>query len=150
MDNNYLGGKKKSRSSTGRIRIKAYKKRSGVVVKAHYTKNRGAKGRTPAYKRVLPKLKSGEFRAYGYSTKLSSSKRLSILKKIVKDYSYSTVIKRLVVLRNYEKSDPKLYKKFNADVKGLQKWRKSLSGGKKKKKMMKRKHRGGRKNKPCM
>ncbi len=137
------GGKKKA---TKRILIKSYKKRSGVVVKAHYTKNRGAKGRTPAYKRVLPKLKSGEFRAYGYSTKLSSKKRLIILKKIVKDYSYSTVIKRLVVLRNYEKNEPKLYKKFDTDVKALQKWKKSLRNGKKK--VSKRK--GGQKNKPCM
>ncbi len=110
------------------IRIRSYKKRSGVRVRTHCTPDRGAPGRTPRSKRVLPKLKNNEFVGYGYSTKLPSSKRHSILKKICRDLTYSSVIKRLVVLRSYNKRSPKLFKKFDKDIKSLQAWHK---GGKK-------------------
>lgn len=117
----------------GSILIKTYKKRSGIRVKAHCTPDKGAPGRTPKSKRVLPKLKDDEFAGYKYSTKLPSSKRLSILKKICNDLTYSSVIKRLVVLRSYNKRNPKLFAKFDKDIKSLQKWYKSVTikGGKK-------------------
>ncbi len=107
------------------ILIRAYKKKSGVRVKPHCTPDKGAKGRTPLKKRVLPELKKDEFTKYGYSTKLSASKRLSKLKRAIKDLSYASVLKRIVVLRSYNKRNPKLYAKFDCDVKALQKWRKS-------------------------
>ncbi len=113
------------------ILIRSYKKKSGVRVKPHCTPDKGAKGRTPLKKRVLPKLKKDEFTKYGYSTKLSASKRLSKLKHAVKDLSYASVLKRIVVLRTYNKRNPKLYAKFDCDVKALQKWRKSKKSLKK-------------------
>lgn len=115
------------------IRIRSYKKKSGVRVRTHCTPDRGAPGRTPRSKRVLPKLKNDEFAGYGYSTKLPSSKRYSILKNICRDLTYSSVIKRLVVLRSYNKRNPKLFKKFDKDIKSLQAWHKGVKGGKKRK-----------------
>ncbi len=120
------------------IVIRSYKKKSGVRVKSHCTPDKGAKGRTPLKKRVLPKLKSNEFVKYGYSTKLSSSKRLSKLKRAVKDLSYASVLKRIVVLRSYNKRNPKLYAKFDCDVKALQKWHKSKKSKKNVKKSIKK------------
>lgn len=124
----------------GKIVIRGYKKKSGVRVKSHCTPDRGAPGRTPKSKRVLPKLKEDEFAGYKYSTKLPSLKRLAILKKICKDLTYSSVIKRLVVLRSYNKRNPKIYAKFNKDIKSLQKWHKSITmkGGAKKVKKVKK------------
>lgn len=107
------------------ILIHSYKKKSGIRVKSHCTPDKGAKGRTPIKKRVLPKLKANEFVKYGYSTKLSASKRLSKLKRACKDLTYASVLKRIVVLRSYNKRNPKVYAKFDQDIKALQKWRKS-------------------------
>lgn len=107
------------------IVIRSYKKKSGIRVKSHCTPDKGAKGRTPSKKRVLPKLKADEFVKYGYSTKLNASKRLSKLKRACKDLTYASVLKRLVVLRSYNKRNPKLYSKFDHDIKALQKWHKS-------------------------
>lgn len=121
-------GKKSSggvKCKKSEIVIRSYKKKSGVRVKSHCTPDKGAKGRTPLKKRVLPKLKSDEFVKYGYSTKLSASKRLSKLKRACKDLTYASVLKRIVVLRSYNKHNPKLYTKFDQDVKALQKWCKS-------------------------
>ena len=115
------------------ILIRSYKKKNGVRVKSHCTIDKGAKGRTPVKKRVLPKLKNNEFVKYGYSSKLSASKRLSKLKRACKDLSYASVLKRLVVLRSYNKRNPKLYAKFDCDVKALQKWRKAKKAKKAKK-----------------
>lgn len=115
------------------IFIRSYKKKSGIRVKSHCTPDKGAKGRTPLKKRVLPKLKTNEFVKYGYSTKLSARKRLSKLKRACKDLTYASVLKRIVVLRSYNKRNPKLYAKFNQDVKALQKWRKSKKSKKVKK-----------------
>ena len=120
------------------ILIRSYKKKSGIRVKSHCTIDKGAKGRTPLKKRVLPKLKKDEFVKYGYSTKLSASKRLSKLKHAVKDLSYASVLKRIVVLRTYNKRNPKLYAKFDCDVKALQKWRKSKKTKKSLKKSVKK------------
>lgn len=111
----------------GKILIREYKKKSGIRVKSHCTVDKGAPGRTPKNKRVLPKLKNDEFAGYGYSTKLPSSKRFSILKKICKDLTYSSVIKRLVVLRSYNKRNPKLFTKFDKDIKSLQSYHKKGS-----------------------
>jgi hypothetical protein len=115
------------------ILIRSYKKKSGVRVKPHCTPDKGAKGRTPLKKRVLPELKKDEFVKYGYSTKLSASKRLSKLKRAIKDLSYASVLKRIVVLRTYNKRNPKLYAKFDCDIKALQKWRKAKKAKKAKK-----------------
>ncbi len=122
-------GGSKVKCAKGKILIRGYKKKSGVRVRPHCTPDRGAPGRTPKSKRVLPKLKEDEFAGYKYSTKLPSSKRLSILKKICKDLTYSSVIKRLVVLRSYNKRNPKLFAKFDKDIKALQKWRKEPPSG---------------------
>ncbi len=119
------------------IVIRSYKKKSGIRVKSHCTPDKGAKGRTPSKKRVLPKLKKDEFVKYGYSTKLTASKRLSKLKHACKDLSYASVLKRIVVLRSYNKRNPKLYAKFDHDVKALQKWRKSKKVKKSKKSLKK-------------
>ena len=98
--------------------------KSGVCVKSHCTPDKGVKGYTPVKKSVLSKLKASEFVKYSYSTKLSASKRLSKLKGDCKDLTYVSILKRFVVLRSYNKRNPKLYAKFNHDIKALQKLKK--------------------------
>ena len=56
----------------------------------------------------------------------------------MKDLSYASVLKSIVVLRSYNKRNPKLYAKFDCDVKALQKWRKSKKSKKSSKKSVKK------------
>lgn len=112
------------KSMKGMIYIRGYTRRDGTRVKGHYAKDLGKPGRTPKGKRVLPKLKNkGELERYGYHLKKSSKVRHRVLLKAVKRLGYSTVIKRLVVLRSYTKSNRTLRMKYKKDIEGLQAWR---------------------------
>jgi Family of unknown function (DUF5771) len=126
----------KSKCPKGKIYVRGYKtkgsrKRASHRVKGHCTKDTGLIGRTPRSKRILPKLKKGEFGTY-HANK-PHPKRMAILKRLVSRLSYSTVLKRLVVLRTYtRRSDPAHSKKYSKDISALQKWHKShMKAGKK-------------------
>lgn len=121
-----------------KIKISSYIKKSGIRVKAHCTPDKGAHGRTPKSKRVLPKLKKDEFEKYGYSTKLPHKKRVAILKRACRELSYASVLKRVVVLRSYNKRNIKIFKKFDKDIHALQKWRASKKKRKSVKKSVKK------------
>jgi hypothetical protein len=111
------------KSKKGMIYIRGYTRKDGTRVKGHYAKDMGAPGRTPKGKRVLPKLKKGEFHRYGYRLAKSSKARHRALLKAVKRLGYSTVIKRLVVLRTYSKRIRANRLRYDKDIKGLQTWR---------------------------
>lgn len=111
------------KSKKGMIYIRGYTRKDGSKVRGHYAKDLGKPGRTPKSKRVLPKLKKGEFHRYGYRLAKSSKSRHRALLKAVKSLGYTSVLRRLVVLRTYTKSNRTLRMKYKKDIEGLQAWR---------------------------
>lgn len=104
-----------------RIWIKAYKRKNGVSVKGHYTKDQGLLGRTPKSKRVLPKPKKGELSKFGYydiKHKHPRTRKIA-LHKAVKYYGYKKVMRKVNLLRNYNKNNPILHKILSKDVEYL-------------------------------
>ena len=78
----------------------------------------------PEFK-VLPKLEKNALKKYGYSTKLNVEARHKSLLNAAKNLSYSSVTRRLVVLRSYNKTANKRHAQiYNEDIKKLQAWRK--------------------------
>ncbi len=127
---------KKSKCPKGKIYVRGYKtkgsrKRASHRVKGHCVTDKGMPGKTPKEKKILPRLRKGEFGTY--STKKAHPKRMAILKRLVSRLSYSTVLKRLVLLRTYtRRSDPKSAKKYSADIRALQKFhKKHMKAGRK-------------------
>ena len=106
-------------------------------------------------KTIIPvKLKKGELGKYGYRNikELSPRKRHAALKKAVEYDGYLPILRRLVVIRTFNKNREHLYEIYNEDVKWLQKNRERLdddmpSSPKKKRnvKTVKVKKRGGSK-----
>ena len=124
-----------SKCPKNKIKRKAYTTKKGTHVKATCTKNMGAPGKTPKSKKVLPKLKKGELTTYGYHLKNSAEKREKSLRKAMKHEGNLEVLRRIVVLRTYLKSNPTHYKKLNKDVEYIQEVRAKdkLKGGAKRK-----------------
>ena len=58
---------------------------------------------------------------YGYSLNESHEKRVSALKKAIKDNSELKVLRHVNALRTYQKSNEKYYNKLDKDMKWLQK-----------------------------
>ena len=108
----------------GTIKRKAYKTKKGTRVKASCVKDRGLPGKTPKSKKVLPKLKEGVLRKYGYHLNESFDKRKKALLNAMKHEGDLAVQKRVVVLRTYNKNEPRLFKKLDRDVKFIQTIRK--------------------------
>ena len=108
----------------GEIRRKAYKTKKGTKVKSTCVPDKGAKGKTPESRKVLPKLKKRELSKYGYDLNKNINNRKTSLKKSVKNYGSLPVLRKLVVLRTYSKNEPKYYKKYDHDVKFIQELRK--------------------------
>lgn len=102
----------------GHIRRKAYTvTRRG---KQYHVKSACIKGRgkSPSRKgpRVIPKLRKGTLKKYGYSLDQSATARHTALRKAVKAYGASKVFKKLnavMVLQKY--TSPKNAAKFRAD-----------------------------------
>ena len=73
------------------------------------------------------KLKKGELTKYGYKNvkSLSKTKRRKALNKAVKKYGHGKVIRKLSILRTYNKNkNPKLSKKFRNNMVYVQKKKK--------------------------
>lgn len=126
----------KSKCPKGKIYVRGYKtkgsrKRASHRVKGHCVTDKGMPGKTPKGKKILPRLRKGEFGSY--STKKAHPKRMAILKRLISHLSYASVLKRLVLLRTYtRRSDPKSAKKYSADIRALQKFhKKHMKAGKK-------------------
>lgn len=107
----YGKGPTRGRCAFGFIRRKSYsyKKKSGikVSVKAACIFEQGKKGSgrgSPRKIKVLPKLKKGSLTSLGYGIHESSTARHGALKKALKKYGYSSLIKKLNVLVVYNKN----------------------------------------------
>ncbi len=118
----------RSRSSScprGTIRRKAYtrKSHSGKTARVPSTcvPDKGAPGKTPKSKQVLPKLKPGRLSQYGYSDvkETSAARRRAALTRAVKKEGYAPIVKRLNVIRTYNKNSP-LFSLYDGDLKWVQ------------------------------
>ncbi len=106
----------------------SYNKKSGTHVKGKYVKegcvkNMGKPGKTVKEGKVIPKLKEGTLREFGYHTDLSEQERLDALLKAVKEIGYADVIRKINAVRTLSKSNLHLYKIYTTDIENLQKWR---------------------------
>ena len=109
--------------------VKGYTKEDGTKVSGYYRKStcvpdKGAPGKTPKSKQVLPTPKKGLLAQYGYEdvvhTKASSRHRS--LKKAVGQESYATVVRQLNVVANYTKvSNPSFHALVKRDMRWLKK-----------------------------
>ena len=107
--------KSAKRKSTKRKSSKRSKRRKTAKSKRRKKSNR-----------VLPKLKKGSLKKYGYSTATSDKKRHSALKKSLKAYGYSTLIKKLNAVKVLTKNtSPKNSKVYAKDIKWVRKINKS-------------------------
>jgi hypothetical protein len=82
----------------GKILRRSYTTKRGVKVGPSCVPDRGAPGKTPAAKRILPKPEPGALR--GWSKNKSASARRRIVASISRDDGCATAIRRLTVLRN--------------------------------------------------
>ncbi len=106
----------------------SYDKKSGTHVKGKYVKegcikNMGKPGKTVKEGKVIPKLREGALRKYGYHTDLSEQERLDALVKAVKGLGYAEVIRKVNAVRTLSKANPHLYKIYTTDIENLQKWK---------------------------
>ena len=113
----------------GTILRKGYETRDGRKVQARCIKDRGQPGRGP---KVLPPLdKKMSLSKFGYKTDKSDKTRQTALTAAVNDYKNRKdltkrqaalkVLKRVVLIRTYNKSNDKVKKIMTRDVKFLQK-----------------------------
>jgi len=108
-------------------RRRAYTDRRGRRVSAarvgsaHFpstcVKDMGKRGKTPASKRVLPKLTPGRLGKYGYQTGKSARARHMALGKAVRKEGYATIVRRVVAASNYMKrTAPSSHAKMLSDL----------------------------------
>ena len=114
---------------------KAYTRKDGTKVKATRVapkciKDRGEPGKGPY---TLPPLKDNHFLTkHGYSLSKSFEDRKKALKKAIKENGSLSVLKHLVLVRNYSKSIKKNYDKYTKDIEFIQVLRKKEASSKKK------------------
>lgn len=70
--------------------------------------------------RVKLSLKSEGLGSFGYSLSKNKQERQKALLKAIKRKGWLTTLRRLVVIRTFHKSNEKLYKKLDSDVKLIQ------------------------------
>ena len=116
--------KKCPKGSISRVSYTYLRKSTGkkVKVKSACIKSRGLRSLGVKTKRVLPTLKKGTLKQYGYSTKDSDEKRHIALKKAVKAYGYSGVVKKLNAVKLLTKNTfPSTSRIYSKDLKYVQK-----------------------------
>jgi len=106
----------------GEIVRSAYTRKDGTRVRATCVKDRGAPGKTPASKRVLPKPVKGSLGKYGYSNIKGTSAidRRNALIDAVRGEGYATIIRRLNLLSNYNKNNEQVYNILQSDIRWMQ------------------------------
>jgi len=93
---------------------KGYYRRNGVYVKPARIRNRGLPGKGPY---ILPKPRKGGLRKYGYFTNLPATYRHAALMKAIRANGYVTIMRRLVLISNYNKrSTPKIHRIMRSDI----------------------------------
>lgn len=85
----------------GRIMRRGFTRNDGTYVAPGCVKDQGARGKTPASKRVLPSPKPGTLK--GWKAADSAGKRHQALRKAVKSENCRSVISRLTLERNFTK-----------------------------------------------
>jgi len=116
-------GNGRTRRKKSRMKRKSAKRKSA---KRKRSKSKRKRSKRRKSNRVLPKLKKGSLKKYGYSTAASDKKRHSALKKSLKAYGYSTLIKKLNAVKVLTKNtSPKNSKVYAKDIKWVRKINKS-------------------------
>lgn len=140
--------KSKKRCPKGSISRNSYTyKRKGskrsIRVKPACVKSKGLRSRGKKSRSVIPKLKKGGLKKYGYAVHDSATARHTALKKALKVYGYSTLIKKLNAVKVLSKNtSPKNSRIYGSDIRYVQK----LGGGKSKSKRKSRRSKRGRKS----
>lgn len=99
---------------------KSYTRKNGsrvrsTKVRSHCIKMTGSHGL-----RVIPKLKKGELKQFGYSASSSAASRHRALAKAIKEYGDLSVFRKINVLYIFNKNkNPTLASKFNSDKKWI-------------------------------
>jgi len=107
----------KKRCQPGEILRKSYK-RGSTRVSPTCIQDKGRPGKGP---KTLPPLdKQGSLRKYGYTLKKGSRTRRQSLRKASKKNGSLRVLRRLVLLRNYQ-ADPKYKKELTDDIQFMSK-----------------------------
>ena len=129
--------KKCPKGSISRRGYTFVKKSTGrkIKVKSSCVKSKGLRSKGKKTSRVLPTLKKGSLTKYGYSVSGSENERHSALKKALKAYGYSSVIKKLNSVKLLTKNtNPKNSKIYGKDLKWVQKNNKSVKKSRKSRK----------------
>jgi hypothetical protein len=126
-----MKSRKSKKCPKGSISRKGYtyvKKSTGrkIKVKSSCTKSKGLRSKGLKTSRVLPQLKKGSLTKFGYYTNGSEEERHKALKKALKSYGYSSVIKKLNAIKLLTKNTkPKNSRIYGKDLKWVQKTNKS-------------------------
>jgi hypothetical protein len=91
-----------------------------VHVEPTCIKDRGNPGKGPKLIQ-MPSADVGILSKYGYNLKESHEKRVSAIKKAIKDNSELKVLRHINALRTLQKSNEKYYNKLDKDMKWIQK-----------------------------
>ena len=138
----------KKKCPKGSISRKSYlyrKKGSkkSIRVKASCVKSKGLRSKGKKTHRVIPKLKKGGLTKYGYSVHESATSRHNAIKKALKAYGYSNLIKKLNAIKVLSKNtSPKNSRIYGNDIKYIQR----ISGSKSKSRRKSRKSKSRRKS----
>lgn len=100
----------------GKILRSGFTRRDGTYVTPACVPDKGAKGKTPVSKRVLPKPVRGDIGVW--TKEMPVAKRHEALKRVVNERGCRKVIGGLTLLRNLT-SDPATKTKAKADAKWL-------------------------------
>jgi len=79
---------------------------------------------------IPPKLKEGLLEKYGYKLLKNAQTRERALEKAIRGEGSLLVLRRVVVLRTYQKNNPSMFRKLDKDVKYIQKVREKNSPNK--------------------
>lgn len=115
----------------GQIRRSSYRRGSyervdgthvrGSKVKSTCIKDVGASGKTPASKKVLPKLEKGVLSKFGYKVSKSQKARRASLDNASEKLGRLRTLRHVNVIANYSKWNPEVEQKLRKDVKYLSK-----------------------------
>lgn len=106
------------RCPPGKILRSGFTRENGTYVKPDCVKDQGARGKTPAAKRVLPPPKPGTLK--GWHADSSAAQRHAALRRAVKSEGCRGVIGRLTLERNYTKTtSPQTSRTAQRDAKWL-------------------------------
>lgn len=102
-----------------------------VVENVDEDPNMGADASRGAGKTIIPvKLKKGELTKYGYHITGLQKKRRMALDMAIAEYSPISVLRKIVILRTFNKNNPKKFEKLDNDVKYIQRtYFKGMEGG---------------------